>query len=112
MIKIKQIENLHETIQKAEENAKQYTKQNFEPLINKNSAFNKDFGTIPGTVSEGNHQHSFDNLSDKPNTLEGYGIINSYTSLEIENKLSEIKNDLSILLMPEDIDDIINYIKS
>ena len=95
MIKIKQIENLHETIQKAEENAKQYANQNFERTIVKNSAFNKDFGTIEGTVAEGNHQHSFSYLTDKPNTLEGYGINNTYTSEVIDSKISQLNDDLS-----------------
>jgi len=32
-----------------------------EPAITKNSAFNKDFGSIAGTVSEGNHSHTWGN---------------------------------------------------
>ncbi len=29
----------------------------YEPKINKNTAFNKNFGTVAGTVAEGNHSH-------------------------------------------------------
>jgi len=31
--------------------------QNYEPAFTKNTAFNKNFGTSAGTVSEGNHNH-------------------------------------------------------
>ena len=111
MIKIKQIENLHETIQKAEENAKQYANQNFEPIINKNTAFNKNFGTSEGTVAEGNHQHSFTSLTDKPNTLAGYGITDTYTSEEVERIVSNVKEELSLIINEQDINDIINAIQ-
>lgn len=57
MIKVKQIKDLAVTIQKAEEKVKQYADKKFEPIINKKSAFNKDFGSIEGTVAEGNHTH-------------------------------------------------------
>ena len=30
----------------------------YEPVFDKNTAFNKDFGTIVGTVAEGNHTHA------------------------------------------------------
>ena len=37
---------------------------NIEAFITKNTAFNLNFGTIAGTVSEGNHTHTLDNLTD------------------------------------------------
>ena len=34
-----------------------YPDSNYEPAFTKNTAFNKDFGTVAGTVAEGNHNH-------------------------------------------------------
>lgn len=39
-----------------------------EPTFTKNTAFNKNFGTIAGTVAQGNHTHSFASITDKPAT--------------------------------------------
>ena len=36
----------------------------YEPVFTKNTAFNKDFGTTAGTVSEGNHTHTKSNITD------------------------------------------------
>lgn len=46
----------------------------YEPVFTKNTGFNKNFGTTAGTVSEGNHVHTFASLTSKPTTLSGYGI--------------------------------------
>ena len=110
MIKIKQIENLHETIQKAEENAKQYANQNFEPIINKNTAFNKNFGTSEGTIAEGNHKHTFNSLTDKPNTLAGYGITDAAPKVATENRLTTLETSINYSITDLDIKDIITYI--
>lgn len=48
-----------------------------EPSFSKNTAFNKNFGTVANTVAEGNHQHTFAQLTAKPTTLVGYGITNA-----------------------------------
>lgn len=37
-----------------------------EPAFTKNTAFNKNFGTVAGTVSEGNHIHTWNSISSKP----------------------------------------------
>lgn len=57
MIKVKQIKDLAVTIQRVEDDIKKYVAESYEPIINKKSAFNKDFGTTSGTVAEGNHIH-------------------------------------------------------
>ena len=59
-----------------------------EPAITKLTAFNKNFGTTTGTVSEGNHTHTFASLTSKPNTLSGYGI----TDVPSDNKTYGRKN--------------------
>jgi len=51
-----------------------------EPTFSKNTGFNKNFGTTAGTVSEGNHTHTFASLTAKPTTIAGYGITD-YNSL-------------------------------
>jgi hypothetical protein len=52
-----------------------------EPVIpTKYSAFNKNFGTAAGTVSEGNHTHAFSAITGKPTTLSGYGITDAALS--------------------------------
>ena len=48
-------------------------------MFTKNTAFNKNFGTSAGTVSEGNHTHTFASLTSKPTTLSGYGITDAVT---------------------------------
>ncbi|MEH6942947.1 tail fiber protein [Bacillus sp. JJ722] len=57
-----------------------------EPRIEKNTAFNKEFGSEAGTVAEGNHNHTLSGLSEK-----------SYNSLDdtptIPSKTSELTND-------------------
>ncbi|HPB85631.1 MAG TPA: hypothetical protein PLR63_07575, partial [Paludibacteraceae bacterium] len=52
----------------------------YEPVFTKNTAFNKNFGTTAGTVSEGNHTHTFASLTSKPTTLSGYGITDAVTT--------------------------------
>ena len=52
----------------------------YEPAFTKNTAFNKNFGTSAGTVSEGNHKHTFASLTSKPTTLAGYGITDAASS--------------------------------
>ncbi len=42
-----------------------------EPSFSKNTAFNKNFGTAAGTVSEGNHTHTLAGLTDTAITLAG-----------------------------------------
>lgn len=51
----------------------------YEPAFTKNSAFNKNFGTAAGTVSEGNHTHTFASITAKPSTVSGYGITDAAT---------------------------------
>lgn len=54
----------------------------YEPIIStKNTAFNKNFGTTAGTVSEGNHTHTFASLTSKPTTLSGYGITDAQSTI-------------------------------
>ncbi len=67
----------------------------YEPAFTKNTAFNKNFGTSAGTVSEGNHTHTFASITSKPTTLSGYGISDAYTKTETDTKLS-LKLDKSI----------------
>ena len=45
-----------------------------ENTFSKNTGFNKNLGTTAGTVSEGNHTHTFSSLTSKPTTIAGYGI--------------------------------------
>lgn len=77
MIKIKQVEDLAISIQKAEDNAKIYADENFERKFSKNSAFNKNFGTNKGEVAEGNHIH--DNAS-----LNNDGFMSSEDKAKLE----------------------------
>jgi hypothetical protein len=63
-----------------------------EPAFTKNTAFNKDFGTTAGTVTQGNdsrlsdartptaHTHAFSEITSTPTTLAGYGITDAYPS--------------------------------
>jgi len=49
----------------------------YEPIITKNTAFNKSFGTGSGTVAEGNHTHSIfetieDDIEDLTNELNSH----------------------------------------
>lgn len=81
-----------------------------EEAFEKNTAFNKDFGTEENQVAQGNdtrinngqtaydwgdhnglyslvnHTHTFSDLIDKPTTIEGYGVTNVYNKTEIEDK--------------------------
>ncbi|MBD3661799.1 MAG: tail fiber domain-containing protein [Arenibacter algicola] len=57
-----------------------------ENAFSKNTGFNKNFGTTAGTVSEGNHTHTFSSLTSKPTTIGGYGITDSYTKTEADGK--------------------------
>ena len=50
-----------------------------EPAFTKLTAFNKNFGETAGTVSEGNHKHTFSSLTSTPTTLEDYGITDAVT---------------------------------
>lgn len=52
-----------------------------EPAFSKNTGFNKNFGTTAGTVSEGNHTHTFASLTSKPTTLSGYGITDAQSTI-------------------------------
>ena len=66
-----------------------------EPAITKLTAFNKNFGTTAGTISEGNHTHTFASLTSKPNTLSGYGITDACGAYE---KIKTIVSTTSIAL--------------
>jgi len=66
----------------------------YEPVFDKNTAFNKNFGNVAGTVSEGNHTHTFVSLTSKPTTILGYGIGDAYTKTEIDNKFAAIKKEI------------------
>lgn len=60
----------------------------YEPIIStKNTAFNKNFGTTAGTVSEGNHTHTFASITSKPTTIGGYGITDGITKSELTDSL-------------------------
>ncbi len=48
----------------------------YEPVFSKNTAFNKNFGIIPGTVAEGNHTHH----SFEPKYIGNNVDLNNYTS--------------------------------
>ena len=52
----------------------------YEPAFTKNTAFNKNFGTIAGTVAEGNHTHSYLPLSGGTLTNNIGNILNLDTS--------------------------------
>lgn len=65
-----------------------------EPAFYKNGAFNKEFGTTEGTVSEGNHTHAFSEITTKPDTLGGYGIIDADTSSQVTTKITNAIADL------------------
>lgn len=45
-----------------------------------NRTLSVTFGTIAGTVSEGNHVHTYESLTSKPTTLAGYGITDASAS--------------------------------
>jgi hypothetical protein len=51
----------------------------YEAVFFKNTGFNKDFGSLAGTVAEGNHLHNFNAITDRPTTLLGYGITDSFS---------------------------------
>jgi hypothetical protein len=57
---------------------------NYEPAFNKNTAFNKNFGTTADTVAEGNHTHTFSQITSKPTTLSGYGITDGVTTTSVQ----------------------------
>lgn len=46
----------------------------YESSFSKNTGFNKNLGTTTGTVSEGDHLHTFASLTSKPTTVVGFGI--------------------------------------
>lgn len=60
----------------------------YEPAFTKNTAFNKNFGTTAGTVSEGNHGHSYLPLAG--GTLDG-GLNTTLTILSDDGGMSMIK---------------------
>jgi hypothetical protein len=68
----------------------------YEPVFSKNTAFNKNFGTTAGTVSEGNHTHTFASLTNKPNTIAGYGITDGITGTGNANYLPKFTGASSI----------------
>ncbi|SFU79684.1 beta strand repeat-containing protein [Pseudoduganella namucuonensis] len=41
--------------------------------------------TIPVTIADDSHLHAFGNLTGKPATLLGYGIVDAYTKTEVDN---------------------------
>lgn len=63
-----------------------------EPAFSKNTAFNKNFGTAAGTVSEGNHTHDFGDLTNIPTTLSGFGITDAYTKSESDAITGDLDN--------------------
>ena len=78
-----------------------------EPSFAKNTAFNKNFGTQAGQVAQGNHTHKFSDITNKPNTLSGYGITNgqetliSGTNIKTVNSQSLLGNgDIEINSLP------------
>lgn len=87
-IRVQDVENLQTTL------------ANKEPLIgSKNSAFNKNFGTTPGTVSEGDHGHELnqvnglsDALASKVDKVAGEGLTPEKFTLEEKQKLAGLES--------------------
>lgn len=81
----------------------------YEPAFVKNTAFNKNFGTGSGEVSEGDHTHTFAEITNKPTTLSGYGITDSlYTQSEVDTLLGG-KSDTGHTHTESDITDLDKY---
>src|SRR5690606_35751270 len=57
-------------------------------------------GTTGSTVALGNHTHTFAQITNKPNTLAGYGITNAYTKSEV-NGLIPAPQTLSLVDSPD-----------
>ena len=51
--------------------------------LSSNRTLSINFGTVAGTVSEGNHTHTFASLTAKPTTLVGYGITDAISSASV-----------------------------
>ena len=67
-----------------------------EPSFTKNTAFNKNFGTTTGTVAEGNHTHTFASITDKPTTIGGYGITDSYIKTQVDTNIKTAVDEIKI----------------
>lgn len=52
----------------------------YEVAFNKNTAFNKNFGTEANTVAQGNHVHTFASITSKPTTIAGYGLTTDFNT--------------------------------
>jgi len=62
----------------------------YEPIFSKNTGFNKNFGTVAGTVSEGDHNHTLDSLSNTAITSIASGELLKWSgSAWINNTLAE-----------------------
>ena len=55
----------------------------YEPKFAKKTGFNKDFGTAAGTVSQGNHTHSYSSLTGKPTLYTGADAVKTTGNQEI-----------------------------
>ncbi|MDQ6482232.1 hypothetical protein [Dyadobacter sp. LHD-138] len=51
--------------------------------LSANRTLSVSFGSAAGTVSEGNHAHTFASLTSKPNTLLGYGITDAASTSDL-----------------------------
>src|SRR5690554_259517 len=65
------------------------TKEN---VFDKNTAFNRNFGTTAGTVASGNHTHKFSEITDTPTTLSGYGITDGAKSVDVDAHITDKEN--------------------
>lgn len=54
--------------------------------------------TLPVSVLDDSHLHAFTNLTGKPNSLGGYGILDAYTKTEVENLVSGLDMKASVRL--------------
>jgi len=57
-----------------------------EPIITKNTAFNKDFGVVAGSVSEGNHTHTEADITD----------LDKYTQSEVDTGFASLTTSNSL----------------
>jgi len=62
------------------------------------------------TLSVSGHSHAFLSITNKPTTISGYGITDSYTKTEVDNLLSGVTVDLSNYYTKTEVNNLINNI--
>ena len=82
------------------------TKEN---VFDKNTAFNRNFGTTAGTVSQGNHTHTFASLTSKPTTLAGYGITDGAKSVDVNAHITDKENPHSVTKTQVGLSNVTNH---